>query len=318
MKPFIKKIMFFSLVSILVVEFISRLMIDPVYYATIDTYNLPYKGLAKVFGVKKTPRVDFLFIGSSRVPAAINADIFVKKDTNSIAIVAGRGYMTAGVHYQAISNRLRVFPDYLKNAVVFLEYPSYPIYTNHFEIDRYRVYESEHTNRESMAHLILPHLDFASFIIFLRDSKNSSKVKMRMISLYFLSSYRTMFFINEQWEKLDKPIFLHSSSNLAEEGGIREDRIERANQLAVEMAEVTRISISKAPPLTEEMLNKSSLAHLAKLISRNGGTLVLFQMPLHSLQNIVYENPKSQQDIMVFEDWLEQKDIILLKTGKFH
>lgn len=318
MNSFIKRVLFFFLVFFIIIELFARIVLDPVYFATIDTYNLPSKGLSKIFGVEKTPEVDYLFIGSSRVPAAINANVFMEKDSGSVAIVAGRGYTTPEIHYRAIKNRLKKFPDYLKNTVVFLEYPNAPIYTNLFEEDEFKVFESEQTKQESMAHLLLPHLDFQSFLNFLVKSENSFGVRMEMIPLYFFSSYRTIFFVNERWGRLDKPIFKDKSSKLSDDGGIRGDRIEQANQLAIEMADQTRQSISEAPPLTFHALKQSSLAYLSELVSENGGKLILFQMPMHSMQIDVYDNEKSIKDILIFELWLKQNNIPLLKIHDFN
>ena len=126
MKHFIIKTSLFLLIFFASLELISRLVIDPYYFFSINTYNVmpERQGFRDIFNLKPTEHVDYLFIGSSRVPATINPSLIMQQDRNKNAIVSGRGYMTEGIHYQALVNKLQKFPNYLKGAKeVFVEDP---------------------------------------------------------------------------------------------------------------------------------------------------------------------------------------------------
>ena len=73
MKRFIIKLVLISFLFLLVAELVSRVVIDPYYYYTLDTYNLrkDKPSLSDIYKHEDTENVDYLFIGSSRVPATI-------------------------------------------------------------------------------------------------------------------------------------------------------------------------------------------------------------------------------------------------------
>jgi hypothetical protein len=316
MEKFIIRIGIFVFTMSIILELFSRLCIDPMYFASIDTYNIRKEGFAKLFGTNPTTKVDYLFIGTSRVPATINDKVFCGSNNEKAAVVAGRGYMTAGIHYQALQNRLKKYPQYLNNAIVFLEYPDPLIYTNPFSDDELRVSEDQ-TNGKSRSHLILPHLDWSSFCVFISQSKNSLLTRLEMIPLFISSAYRTSYFLNEQWIKLEQPIINKPNTLLATEGGIRNDNIDFANQLALEMAEKASINTDSSPVLTYDMLNRSSLNKIASLVKENNGKVCMYEIPLHSLQNKLLHNPKLIRDKEVFEEWLKEKDIAIIRCSDF-
>jgi hypothetical protein len=310
MKKFILRIGIFIIASFLVLEIFSRIFIDPIYFATINTYNIKVEGFSKLFGTKPTPKVDYLFIGNSKVPATINPKIFAGSNNDKIAVVAGRGSMTAGIHYQALSHRLKNYPEYLKDAYVFIEYPDPLVFTNLFIDDEFMV--MEHNNGKSRAHLLLPHLDWPSLLAYLNKSKNSNSTKIEMIPLFLSSAYRTSFFLNEQWAKRNQPFVAKPTSLLAIEGGIRNDNIEFAKKMAEEMAEQASENLTNSAMLTFESLNQSSLNKIATLIKENGGKLYMYEMPMHSLQNKFLYNPNLSEYKKVFEKWLEMKGIAVI------
>ena len=93
-KKFISRTLIFIFVTLVILELLCRLFIDPVYFYKLDTYNEKSTGLGISFnrysnmlshGVTK--HVDYLFIGSSRVPATINPKIFKEKDTNKTVLL---------------------------------------------------------------------------------------------------------------------------------------------------------------------------------------------------------------------------------------
>jgi hypothetical protein len=321
MKRFIIKTSLFLLIFFASLELISRLVIDPYYFFSINTYNvMPEKqGFRDIFHLKPTEHVDYLFIGSSRVPATINPSLIMKQDPNKIAIVAGRGYMTEGIHYQALVNKLQSFPNYLKGAKVFIEYPGSDIYSGSFYENEMKVYEPILANDKGMPQLLIPHLNCNSLLTFIKKSKNSNSVKLETVLLFCFSSYRTIPFIKEKFSRLGENFFAaKTKKQLVSVGGIRNNNFEKAKKEAVEFASIQKIEIQDHPVLSFSDLDKSSLAYINDLISKNGGTLSLYKMPLSSVQEAVFSSDKAIQNKRIFERWLLSKGITVLNNEKFH
>jgi hypothetical protein len=316
MKKFIQKTLLFLLVFLIVVEIVSRVFVDPLYFCKINTYNLRTEVGMSSYTLKKTLHVDYLFIGSSRVPATIDPKIIMDR-TKKVAVVAGRGYLTAGVHYQALVNRLAECPDYLRGANVFIEYPGSSVYETPFKDEQFRVYEQNYDSRETMPHLLLPHINMSSLFQFLNKSTNSFPVKAKFILLYCCSFYRTIPFIQERLKGMDIPFLHKRESNLTTDGGIRDDIIEVANQKAMEYAKNYNKISKNLPALSESQLDESVLANLHKIIVENGGSLFLYKMPLHSVHEQVFSTPKELYNQKVFEDWLRKRNIKVIYNKDF-
>ncbi|MHC1775961.1 MAG: hypothetical protein AB9834_11165 [Lentimicrobium sp.] len=321
MKKFIIKTSHFLILFFVCAELISRLIIDPLYFYSINTYNLKLNkiSLKDVYNQKNTEHVDYLFIGSSRVPATINPSVIMHENPKINAVVAGRGYMTEGIHYQALENKILEFPDYLDGANIFIEYPGSDIYTSSFQDNKLRVYEPIVSNDKAMPQLLLPHLNCNSLMSFLKESKNSNSVKFEMVLLFFISSYRTIPFIKEKFERLGDHLFFNKTKQqLVSNGGIRNDNFEKAKKRAIDVAAIELKEIQNRPVLSFHELDKSSLAYMNDLINKNGGTLYLFKMPLSSVQEAVYSSAKAMQNKRIFERWVLSKGITILYNENFH
>lgn len=306
------------LVFFALTELISRLLIDPLYFYVSNTYN-EKKGLS-ISNVlnRESAHVDLLFIGTSRIPASIHPGLIKKMSQGKVVINAGRGYMMPGIHIQALQNKLNHHPNYLKGALVLLEYPQAPIYETPYKQDKLRVYEPVVDTDKPMPHLLIPHLTSRSLYTYLQESPNSLPVKGEMAMLYGISMYRTSQFINEKFNRLNKPLGTSTTKNLVDGGGIRNDRIAFAQEKAEFLAEQHRKEIAKNPQLSWNQMNNSSIAKLHEIIRANGGQLVLFEMPLHSIQKDIHTSEKAQANRMIFESWLAKNDIPIVSTRNFH
>lgn len=308
---------------LITMEIICRIIVDPVYFYRLNTYNYKLTDASKLEKIResylggKTNHVDLLFIGSSRVPATINKEIVEKLYPHKIAIVAGRGYMTSGVNYHAITNKIRESPDYLKNAVVLLEYPGGAVYDENFLRERYKVFELSEPDEVAMPHLLLPHLKYKSFIQFLRNSPNSFRVKNEMVFLYFSSFYRSRSFVREIYKSLESPFIEKEEKRLVAEGGIRNEGISEARDLALFYAEQADMDLERSPNLTMEDLDQSCIAYLNRLIVNNGGRLILYKMPLHSIQDKISYTDNGVKNRNVFDKWLSKNKIRVINLKEF-
>jgi len=319
MKRFLLKVSYFAIIFFVVAEIISRIIIDPFYFYYSDSYNLRFDKVSlKIFDLVQANHIDYLFIGSSRVPATINPSVIMSEQPGKIAIVAGRGYMTPGVHYQALLNRLMQYPNYLRSTAVVLEYPGTDIYSSSFARDRLKVFEPQVMGEKAMPHLLLPHLNLNTLWEFLKISENSFSVKIDMLMLYFISSYRTSLFIKDKFKILETVLpFRQNEHKLVSDGGIRNDNIDEAKKKAIEVAAIESKAIADNPHLTNEILNASSLANINKLVSENGGKLFLYIMPLNSIQKGIYSSEKSLQNKRIFEQWINEHGIEVIKVANF-
>ena len=68
-------------------------------------------------------------------------------------------------------------------------------------------------------------------------------------------------------------------------------------------------NIKNTPPLTIETINKSIFSKLHEIIVNNGGTLMVYEMPLHSVQKDMYSSEVDHKNKVVFEAWLKENNI---------
>ncbi|MEQ8472361.1 MAG: hypothetical protein RIC35_14305 [Marinoscillum sp.] len=316
MKQFIVTILSISIVFFLIAEILSKFLIDPIYFYSINTYNDKSNNSFKaIYRNSPTAHADFVFIGSSRIPATINPTLF-RELSNGVTVNTGTGFMTPGIHYQALKNKLKSYPDYLKNSVVLIEYPGPDIYISSFKEDFLRVYEPVVATDKSTPHLLLPHLDYQSFLAFLTKSTNGIKVKVKMLVL-LSSTYRGCHFMRDKFNSLNNPLFQSNNPKLVSEGGIRNDNFEFAKQKAITVAIQDRNKIESNPPLSPEVINHSSFSKLHEIVKNNGGTLMVYKMPLHSIQKDIYSSEKAQKNKVVFENWLKERNIPIIHNPDF-
>ena len=317
MKPFLINLSVFSIIIFICAELVSRIFIDPPYFYNTDTYNLKLDeptSLLDIYNSKKTEHVDYLFIGSSKIPATINPALIMAKNPTVKVIAAGRGCMTPGIHIQALENRISEFPDFLKGASVYIEYAGSDIYASHYKEDKLKVYEPILPSDKAMPHLILPHLNFKSFLAFIKESRNSNSIKVDVALQFLISSYRTWPFVKEKV----KNIFINQKikQRVVSEGGIRNDNYDFLNKIAIDFAEIQKKKVEDSPLLSFQQLDKSSLAYLNNLIKINGGKLFLFKMPLSSIED-VYQSEKALQNKKTFEEWISSKEIKVISNDSF-
>ncbi len=318
MSRFIKKLFFLLLGCFLLLETFSRIFIDPLYFYSINTYNEKgEKSIRQIYHNQETEHVDLLFIGSSRVPATINTQKIKELSGGKVVVNAGRGYMTPGIHYQALKSKLEKYPDYLKDAIVVIEYSGCDIYPSSFNEDKLKVYEESGNTDKPMPHLLLPYLNNKSFLSFLRDSHNSFRVKSKMTFLYLFAIVRANQYINEKYNNFNKPLFESTQQLLVSEGGIKNGHNASATKKAKKYAQLDKNEIIESDVLTDATINNSSFAKLCEIISNNGGKIMVYDMPLHNLQKDIYNSKKAIENKKVFNNWLVNNNIPILYTPGF-
>lgn len=319
MKRFLNNIALFVVISFTMLELTTRFITDPFFYYYADSFNEKPEDRYNVKDHQQADHVDYIFLGSSRVPAAISTKEFIRDESGKNAIMAGRGGNTFGVQYQALKHRLKLYPDYLKGTAVFLEYSGTDIYTKPFKEEEYKVYEASADGVNDAPQLLMPHLDNESFLEYLKRSHNSLRMRTQVAMLYTCAAYRSSYFVNDVYHKFDRPLTGPIKKGLIMEGGIRPDNMQEAMEYAKIAARLNAERLARRPALTEESLDKSALKALNDLIREHGGKLYLFRIPMHSIRSEVYnEGEKNINDNRFFESWLAEEEIPVLNAESFH
>ncbi|MDO5969485.1 hypothetical protein Q4Q35_06680 [Flavivirga aquimarina] len=317
MKTFFIKIIKHLFIFLIILEIVSRVFIDPLFFFSLDTFRNKSCKTIKCILEEPNDKPDYIFMGSSRVAALVNLELLTDLTGNKNVLNSARGYMTPGIMIQALKSKLRETPDFLSDSKVFLEYYGQGSLTNLYIRDQLKVYETYTMKYSSQPQFILPYLNFSDLKDFWSVSSNSWKVKVNLTVLYFSASYRCALFMNEKFNYADKVLY-KGQSNVSESGGIRSDDIENTIQFAAISAEKKKQRILSEPYLTQEILAESSLSELNNLVRENGGELVLFKTPLHSISKEIFNTQKSKLNNQVFIKWLNTQKINLIEPENFN
>jgi hypothetical protein len=301
----LKHFLFFFVCLIIVAEIGCRIIIDPIYFKKMNLYSQ----------VKEKDTIDYIFIGSSRTAGSIVPEVFAVND-HEISINAGRGYSTGQTHYRALRYLIRRNPDVLKGCAVFLEAPSGMCYT---ETGEEWIYEDN-------SQLLIPYLNRNDLHEFLREAKAPVMLKIDVILLYYFASWRDCFFIRE---KLDTKIKYHLGkldmiygekdpnksveSDLKALGGIKQDSV---SVMAVRKFayDVVLSDIKNQVLLSQQDLDNSMLARITSLVSNAGGKVYLFDPPLSTVINRIFETDIAVRNKKTFDQWINKKGIPVIKA----
>lgn len=262
----------------------------------------------------------FIFYGSSRVAAAIVPEIIDKKLTNCkvCTINAGRGMTTSSDYFLSIKKLAE--KRLLENSVIFLEAPGglCPL------SDNYKDYWVDDRN----IHTIVPYINFTTLKEFWRYSKNNFSVKFRVTVHYFfytariIALFKEIFHKNSFTDLVIKAIKKYRTgeihANITNRGGIKIDSadIKRARKIALDYA---KSDILNQHIITSSDWNKSRLNDIYQLTRLNNCKLVIYEMPLSSVQAEVYKTEISMQNINIFKRYIDSTHItfIDLKLNKY-
>jgi hypothetical protein len=237
--------------------------------------------------------IDDLFVGTSRVAAAVDVDAFADEAARCIgrrprAVNMGTGYSTLVEHFFGIKTLLRDRPDALRGGVVLIEAPGGipDAITIANRWDEPWTYEGETTR-------IVPHLrpgdlpdvwrSGLSFGDKLNFSFRTLTRGSALLAYRELIGMTLMDVFRGRVAGAVAPAAGHDkpAADLAERGGIRTDQegVRRARSLAVEMAATWAADQRPIGRWGDRVVGS-----LVKLILEAGGRVVFFEVPLHSMQ----------------------------------
>ncbi|MFO7658957.1 MAG: hypothetical protein R6W78_18000 [Bacteroidales bacterium] len=291
---------------------IIPLIVFEIAFSTIPFFNNHYlKKLDPFYDISMNAnRQYFFFFGSSRVAASIVEKQFDDrlKQNGIYTINAGRGMTTSTTYYLAM--RTLECRGLLEKSTVFLEAPCGMCSLN----DNYESYWVDDRN----IHAIIPYLNFSILTEFWKYSKNNFSTKISVTFNYFFYTNRIFSLLKEIFNRnslheLYIKIFKiapvsNQNLNLVNRGGIMVDSLSiiNARKLAIEYA---NLEIKEQYLITFNEWNKSRLNDIFNLAKANNSRLILFKMPLSSIQAKVYETKIGKQNINILKSYLDYNKI---------
>ena len=241
--------------------------------------------------------LDALFIGNSRVGAAIDADAFDEqvsaltgKAHSSINV--GMGFTTLVEHYLALRNLKQDYPDVFKGTTVFIAAPdSIPNYDGISECWYY----------DQTPHFLLMHMKASDIPQFLRSNCTYTE-KVDLLRLYLFKGSATLVYrewLNRQfWKKIENQADTFTASKTSEtqidldtSGGVRADSAGVAMVYNAQMAQLDTVSTKQVPAYEATLL-----AAIKEMVHTGGGRVVLYELPISTISRKILSKEVSQED----------------------
>jgi hypothetical protein len=249
--------------------------------------------------------VDVLFIGSSRVAAAIDPQAFAEAipDRHLNVVNAGAGYATAAEFHLALRNTFREHPDRLRSAVIFIEAPcAMPDSTSW----------SDPWSNPARPEMLTPLLRWEDVERYWTDVRGETFAVRFEERLHLLFDYTFRFSrlitdrlalgervtevaewpVKRPLKSLVRSENTESRADLSSAGGIRTD-VE-----GVALARQRAYQYMKDALHDQKSVdwNASIIADTVKLAKENGARVVFFDLPIHSAHKAVFETATRQAD----------------------
>ncbi|MFN6945564.1 MAG: hypothetical protein ACK4ND_11500 [Cytophagaceae bacterium] len=263
MKTFLKKLFLFVFLSIFLAEVFVRTFLSG-YIDKIHTDFNPYRSF-----VKSKPA--FVFMGSSRVAAAIDEDVFSSQDIRILN--SGLGHSTVFYHYFSLRNLIEEKKVRFDSIKFFVEAPTgLPEYLKS-ERDEW-VFENQGIHA---VRILAPLMNYKDLIQFLIKSKNTLKTKCYLVFYYCFHSFQMLEYINNgvfrTWNLYSPQ--KQKSKNLTTHGGIRND------DEGIDLIKKMQRKKVNADWHLDFYLKKeeSMVLALKELVEEHGGELIFFEMP---------------------------------------
>ncbi|NTU74238.1 hypothetical protein HGB07_08950 [Candidatus Roizmanbacteria bacterium] len=266
----------------------------------------------------KVQKLDFLFIGSSRVGAAIDESSFKQaiKDCFGREVTTanlGTGYSTMAEYYFALKRLYEYNPSAFDGMTIFIEAPT--------GIPSWGRWSDDWVD-PGRPGLILPYLSFSELIEFLEQSNQHWSIKSRVAleksfrSVYLIRMTRDV--IIEKGGRLaneiESRLFANKDKGIADlssAAGIRTD--EEGLRLARKLA----IDIAASALKKQESIdwNEMIVMDIIEFASKRGAKVVFYDMPLSSVQQKPMNTAIRQEDRRAFRVVANRLGVPILETG---
>lgn len=290
MRRFVIKI----LLLLFIIEILARFIYAPKWYSE------------EALVVRDNP-VKYIFIGSSRVASSINSAEFSKAigcvESDLATVNMGAGYSTLMEHSLGLKKLAKALPNKLNDTIVFLEAPNYLP-------DLQAASESWcHANYPELLATTMSMSDLKEFLIY---SNTELPSKWSVVISLFSATAR----LKGDWKNLATRLLTHDPL-LRRKGlvysNIRSDEVSVKNSrnLAISMADK---AILQQKQLDIQNSNNLMISKLNEQVSLAGGHLVLFYMPMSSIQTKPYLTKIGQKNIKIVSELAKNMGIPILNN----
>ncbi|MGE5340928.1 MAG: hypothetical protein ACM3SY_05535 [Candidatus Omnitrophota bacterium] len=261
---------------------------------------------------------DVIFIGSSRVAAAINNEAFDRRMSQLtgrkiVSLNFGQGYSTIQEHYLGMRNLLKRYSKPYKPFTVLIEAPGEMV-----NIKYYKRWTDDWINNGE-TQLLVPLLHVSDFLFFLKSSTDKSNDKTYVAFKYLTKSIDLIRYRERTKAKIDRtfknlleppaPKNIAPQPDLTQRGGIKTD------PKALEMIRASAVTFANEM-LSEQRdfqnWDQTVLADLIRLIESYNGTVVFYTMPASSVYSRVFNTNLHQKNKATFKKQLKKWNIPLL------
>ena len=235
--------------------------------------------------------VDFLFIGSSRVSAAIDATHFAEQgETPTTALNFGLGFSKPIQHLFGLRNLIEAHPEALEGVTVFLEAPA--------GLPEYETRDDPWYFKQSPQMLTyrMQADDMADFrtraFPFAKRAEVERLYAMRGLRMFTYRNWLKRLidrrFKQKITAKFGSKEIKHEAGDLGTDGGVRNDKA--GIELVREAVKLEAIKAMQQPiPPYDQMI----LKEINELLTPVNGRIVLYDIPLSTVKRSVFVNAAS-------------------------
>lgn len=275
--------------------------------------------------IAKRQRIDFAFIGSSKVAAAFvesdfNEEMAARLKRRVVSVNLGRGFSSPHLHYFGLRNLLARQPRSLRGITLFVEAQAdAPLYQYH------KNWKASWVNRQPrlLVHLLRWH----DLTPFWRSRGTLVKDKVLVTAEFLLSRSRIisrrdrarhefaaqgrkLFARIGRWLLRQPAPAAKPEPLLQEMGGIATDPLTLASARKTGLRYYRSLAASRRPLLRN--WERSVLADIVRLVQGHGGQVCFVNLPAFSLERGAYANPEHQANQRRFRQQLGAWNAALL------
>ncbi|MEL6610667.1 MAG: hypothetical protein AAFQ53_01120 [Bacteroidota bacterium] len=309
----------FILIPVLVMEFGIRVVAADKFKGQekhVDFYH-PTRMAAS-----NDRQIDYLFVGSSRVAAAVEPQAFAdvveeRTGTRPMAIDQGKGYSTLVEHYFHLRNLAADYPGSLQGTTVMIESPMGLAQTN--------TWDGEWA-KESWPELLGPPMRVGDLPQYVLSSTDTKETKVAAIGSALFMSTRYWDALTNKFEGALNRAFgagkgaTETKDEDCAEADMSTDGGVRCDDEGIDITrKIVRFETRQAEELEEPVddWNRTAAASIVELVRAEGGEVVFFDVPMGSYGIIRFGSEALLQSTEVFTEYRQANGLRYVRTAGF-
>ncbi|MEM9996906.1 MAG: hypothetical protein AAF809_04330 [Bacteroidota bacterium] len=307
------------LIPVLLMEFGIRVVAADMFRGQAKHVDFYHK--ARTAAANDRP-IDYLFVGSSRVAAAVEPGVFAdvveeRTGTRPLAIDQGKGYSTLIEHYFHLRNLATDYPGSLNGTTVMIEAPLGLTQTN--------TWDGEWA-KEAWPELLGPPMRVGDLPRYVLSSTDTKETKVAAIGSSLLLSTRYWDALTNKFEAALNRTFgaakgaTETKDEDCEEADMSTDGGVRCDEAGIELTRdlvrfETRMAEDIAAPVDD--WDRTAVASIVELVRAEGGEVVFFDVPMGSYGIIRFGSPNQLKSLEVFTAYRQEQSLRYVRTPSF-